>query len=192
MTIDPTTTAVLSLDVQEGLLGFVPGAKAAIPAAAQTVAAARRLACRLFHVGLGFEPGYPEIHPRHPRFSMLKERHLFLKGSPSARVHADIFQAGDICIAKHRVSGFAGNALEMILRAQGIQTLVLFGFTTSGIVLSTLRQAADLDYLCLVVKDACFDPDPEVHRVLTDKVFTAQAKVLTAAEFAAMQASPAS
>jgi len=188
MPIDPASTAVLSLDVQEGLLGFVPEAQSAIPAAARTVATARRRGCRLFHVGLGFEPGYPEILPGHPRFGMIKDRGLFLMGSASARVHADLRQDGDVFIAKHRVSGFSGNALELILRAQGIRTLVLFGFTTSGIVLSTLRQAADLDYLCIVVQDACFDRDPEVHRVLTEKVFPAQATVLTAQEFAATPA----
>jgi nicotinamidase-related amidase len=86
-------------------------------------------------------------------------------------------------IYKHRVGAFAGNALQMILRSQGIENLVLFGISTSGIVLSTVRLAADLDFQCYVVKDACFDPDEEVHRVLTEKVFAAQAIVMTAKEF---------
>jgi nicotinamidase-related amidase len=71
----------------------------------------------------------------------------------------------------------------MILQAKGIDTLVLFGFGTSGIVLSTLRQAGDLDFNCIVIKDACYDRDEEVHRVLTEKVFAAQATVITAQEF---------
>jgi nicotinamidase-related amidase len=71
----------------------------------------------------------------------------------------------------------------MILRSQGIENLVLFGISTSGIVLSTVRLAADLDFQCYVVKDACFDPDEEVHRVLTEKVFAAQAAVMTTKEF---------
>jgi nicotinamidase-related amidase len=72
----------------------------------------------------------------------------------------------------------------MILRARGIDTLVLFGIATSGIVLSTVRAASDLDFKCIVIKDACFDGDAEVHRVLTEKIFTAQATVLTAQAFA--------
>jgi nicotinamidase-related amidase len=136
------------------------------------------------HVGLGFEPGYPEISPRNARFSMLKERGLFLKGSDSAKTRGEIFAAGDIVIHKHRVGAFSGNALQMILSSKGIENIVLFGIATSGIVLSTVRAAADLDFNCIVVKDACFDGDEEVHRVLTEKVFAAQATVVTAAAFA--------
>ena len=183
MNLDPNKTAVLSLDIQEGILGFVAGAGAAIPNAARVVEAARGGGFLLMHVGIGFEPGYPEISSANPRFAMVKERDLFIKGSESARIHPDIFQPGDRVIYKHRVSAFAGNALEMILRARGIENLVLFGIATSGIVLSTLRAAADLDFRCTVVKDACFDADEEVHRVLTEKIFAAQANVITAAEW---------
>jgi len=50
-------------------------------------------------------------------------------------------------------------------------------------VLSTLRQAADLDYRLTVLADACADPDAEVHRVLTEKVFPKQARVITVDEW---------
>jgi nicotinamidase-related amidase len=73
----------------------------------------------------------------------------------------------------------------MILRAKGIDTLVLAGIATSGVVLSTVRHAADADYGLLVVEDACADRDDEVHRVLTGKVFPRQATVTTTAEVVA-------
>jgi nicotinamidase-related amidase len=73
--------------------------------------------------------------------------------------------------------------LSLILAAQRIENLVLFGFSTSGVVLSTLRMASDLDFKCVVIKDACFDADEEVHRVLTEKVFAHQATVMTAQTF---------
>jgi nicotinamidase-related amidase len=47
-------------------------------------------------------------------------------------------------------------------------------------VLSTVRHAADADYQLLVVGACCSDADPEVHRVLTEKVFPRQASVTTA------------
>ncbi len=56
--------------------------------------------------------------------------------------------------------------------------------------LATLRQAADLDYQLIVLADACLDADPEVHRVLTEKVFPRQAEVSTVAQWAAQQATP--
>jgi nicotinamidase-related amidase len=71
----------------------------------------------------------------------------------------------------------------VLLRGAGADTLVLAGIATSGVVLSTLRQAADLDYGLTVLSDACADPDPEVHRVLIEKVFPKQAQVTTADEW---------
>ena len=64
---------------------------------------------------------------------------------------------------------------------------MFFGITTSGIVLSAPRRAFDLDYRCVVLQDACFDRDEEVHRVLVEKVFPAQASVVTVEEFLAGQ-----
>lgn len=62
-------------------------------------------------------------------------------------------------------------------------SLVLCGIATSGVVLSTLRQAADLDFDLTVLADGCADADPEVHRVLLEKVFPRQAAVVTTADW---------
>jgi nicotinamidase-related amidase len=73
----------------------------------------------------------------------------------------------------------------VLLRGLGADELVLTGIATSGVVLSTVRQAADLDYRITVLADACGDADSEVHRVLTEKVFPRQASVTTVADWAA-------
>jgi len=57
--------------------------------------------------------------------------------------------------------------------------LILSGIATSGVVLSTLREAADKDFAITVLSDACIDAEPEVHRVLTEKVFPLQADVVS-------------
>jgi nicotinamidase-related amidase len=88
------------------------------------------------------------------------------------------------------VSAFAGSDLDVVLRGLGAGTLVLAGIATSGVALSTLRQAADLDYRLIVLADACLDADPEVHRVLTEKVFPRQAEVSTVAQWTEQQAPP--
>jgi nicotinamidase-related amidase len=72
-----------------------------------------------------------------------------------------------------------------LLRGGDIDSLVLTGIATSGVVLSTLRQAADLDYRLTVLADGCRDADDEVHRVLTEKVFPRQADVTTIASWVA-------
>jgi nicotinamidase-related amidase len=91
----------------------------------------------------------------------------------------------DVLVTKRRVSAFAGSDLDMVLRANDIDHLVLTGIATSGVVLSTLRQAADLDFTLTVLSDGCLDNDPEVHRVLTEKVFPMQAEVTTVADWVA-------
>jgi nicotinamidase-related amidase len=70
----------------------------------------------------------------------------------------------------------------MILRAKDIDTLILFGIATSGVVLSTLLHASDADYRLILVKDCCIDLDSEVHACLTEKVFPRRAAVLAADE----------
>jgi nicotinamidase-related amidase len=84
------------------------------------------------------------------------------------------------------LGAFSENELHLIRRARGIGNLVFFGITTSGIVLSTLRRAFDLDYRCVVLKNACFDRDEEVRRVLVEKIFPSQAAFLTVEEFVAV------
>ena len=85
-------------------------------------------------------------------------------------------------VTKRRVGAFSTTDLETILRSKNISKLVLFGISTSGVVLSTVRWAADMDYSLAIVSDLCADRDPEVNRVLMDKVFPWQATVVTSRE----------
>jgi nicotinamidase-related amidase len=187
MKIDPKKTALLTLDLQKGILGFAPGAEVIIPTASKAVEFARTKQFLIIHVGLGFSEGHPEIPDTESRFQKVKQNNLFVKGTPSAEFHSSIARPGELVVYKQRVGAFSENHLHLILRSRGIDSLVFFGISTSGITLSTLRRAFDLDYRCFVLKDACFDTDPEVHRVLTEKIFPAQATVLTADAFIAEQ-----
>ena len=56
------------------------------------------------------------------------------------------------------------------------------GQTVHGVVLSTVRHAADADYRIYVLSDATFDRDPEVHHVLMTKVLPRQAWIITTDE----------
>jgi nicotinamidase-related amidase len=75
-------------------------------------------------------------------------------------------------------------AAEATAEAVGIPViLVRVGFCPSGVVLSTVREAADLDYRITVLADLCLDADEEVHRVLTEKVFPRQATVIDSTQW---------
>ena len=79
-------------------------------------------------------------------------------------------------MVKHRISPFIGTDLETPkLRANGVDTLVLAGVHTSGVVLSTVRHAGDLDYRLVVVRDCCADPDAQLHAILLESVIARQA-----------------
>lgn len=187
MKLDAKKTALLTLDMQNGIFAFAPGAEAIVATAAKAVEFARAKKYLIVHVGLGFSEGHPEIPQIETRLTRVKEDNLFVKGTPSAEFHSSIALPGELVVYKQRISAFSENHLHLLLRSRGIENLVFFGISTSGITLSTLRRAFDLDYRCIVLKDACYDPDSEVHRVLTEKVFTSQATVLTVDAFIAEQ-----
>jgi nicotinamidase-related amidase len=174
------------MDFQSGIVaGFGGSDQAGLLQRAQAVlAAARASQVQVIHVVVGFRPGHPEISPRNAAFSTAKKSGRFVAGDPDAEIHPAVLpQSGEIVVTKRRVSAFAGSDLELVLRARGIETLVLMGIATSGVVLSTLRQAADSDYGLIVLSDCCADRDPEVHRCLMEKVFPRQATVVTGEEF---------
>lgn len=186
LSLDPARTAVLSMDYQASIVSVYVKDQEMLSRAASLLTAARNSAMTVIHVRVGFRPNFPEVNPRNTLLSTIKnspQRRQMFEG-PGGEIHPTVAPRGDdIIVIKHRVSAFTGTDLEMILRAKEIDTLIMFGISTSGVVLSTIRHAADADYRLIVIKDCCADQDAEVHACLTEKVFTRQATVITAAEF---------
>ena len=172
------------MDVQEGIVQRLDS-QAVVERVIAAIAAARAAGVRVIYVVVGFRPGYPEASPHNKTFSAIRDSGRMIEGESVAVYAAVAPQPGDTVVTKRRVSAFAGSDLDVVLRAREIGSLVLTGIATSGVVLSTLRQAADLDFELTVLSDACADADEEVHRVLTEKVFPRQALVTTVDEWAA-------
>ncbi len=179
---DMNDTALLVMDVQNGILARVPdSADALLATLAGATAAARDHGIPVVHVRVAFRTDGVEISPRNRAFSALAATAPMGLDDPATQVHPAVGPVeGDVVVVKKRVSAFTGSDLEVVLRSLGVTSLVLCGIATSGVVLSTLRQAADLDFGLTVLADGCADADPEVHRVLLDKVFPRQASVVTA------------
>lgn len=179
----PEKTAYLTLDLQNGIISRAKLPEDYLEKAAKATEHARSRGYKIIHVALGFLKGHPEISTNNQRLAFIKGTDMFVQGTPSTEVHPDIYKKDELIVYKHRISAFQQNSLDMILRSAGIENLILSGLSTSGVVLSTVRFASDLDYRLLVLKDACHDNDLEVHQVLTEKVFPTQATVLTVEQF---------
>src|ERR1700684_3791172 len=115
MKLDPKKTALLTLDLQKGIFGFVPGAEAIIPNASKVVEFARKKQFQIIHVGLGFSQGHPELPDTDGPLKRIKQNNLFVKGTPSAEFHPSIFQPDDLVVYKQRISAFSENQLHLIL-----------------------------------------------------------------------------
>src|ERR1700730_18314568 len=137
---------------------------------------ARDAGVMVVHVVVAFRPGHPEVSPRNPLLSALKANGMAVAGSKGAAIHpAAAAREGEPIVVQHRISPLGGTDLETLLLSSGIEALVLAGVHTSGVVLSTVRHAGDLDYRLVVVRDCCADPDAEVHAMLLDIVIAKQA-----------------
>jgi nicotinamidase-related amidase len=183
MHIDPKRTALLVMDLHADVIAML-GAEAAAftERVAPVIDAARTAGAAIIYIVVGFRPGYPEVSPNNAIFSALAGSGRF-QGVPGADIPGPLApRDGDLVVVKHRVSAFHGTDLDLILRAKGIDSLLLTGIATSGVVLSTVCHAADADYRCTIVRDCCADRDEEVHRVLLDKALMRRATVVTAAE----------
>lgn len=177
-----TKQALLVMDVQQTIVDRVAGDPDYVPRLRKAIDGATSAGVPVIYVVVGFRAGYPEVSARNKVFGAV--RNLPAGHETDMRIHPDIVSGPeDIVVIKKRVSAFAGSDLDLVLRAGEIDSLVLTGIATSGVVLSTVRQAADLDFTLTVLSDGCFDNDPEVHRVLTEKVFPHQADVLTIDEW---------
>jgi nicotinamidase-related amidase len=177
-------TALLVMDMQAGTLRHLPDSTVLINNVATAIATARDNQIPVIYVVVGFRSGFPEINMNNKAFAASKERFANVDMNEFTKIEAALAPlADDITVVKRRFSAFTGSDLEVILRAKSIQHIVLTGISTSGVVLSTVREAADKDYQITVLSDCCADGDDEVHRVLTTKIFPRQADVLTVQEW---------
>ncbi len=130
----------------------------------RAIAAARAAGVKVGYVRVGFSADYRECPPASPIFSRARDNGLFKLGTWGTEVHPDFApQPGDFDIVKHRVSPFYGTSLEPILRAKGIDHLVLCGVSTNGVVQGAAREGHDRDYACTILEDCCCGATDDEH-----------------------------
>lgn len=187
ISFDVARTAILAMDCQAGVVSiYVQPPEEFLKRASGVLTAARKAGMTVIHVQVGFRQGLPEVSSRNKLFAALKAnvQHQQLFQGAAGAIHPALGpEAEDIVVTKHRVSAFTGTDLEMLLRAKEIETLVLFGIATSGVVLSTLLEAFDSDFKTVVISDCCADRDMEMHNLLLSRLFAQRGEVLSADEF---------
>lgn len=179
--IDPKTTALLVMDYQPGILGMLPDSESLLARAGEAIRIARARGAHIGYVRVAFDDGDYDAVPPHSQFAAIGKS--FHSDSPATAVHGDIApHPGDIVVRKTRVGAFSTTDLDRQLKEHGIVTLLLAGITTSGVVLSTVREAADRDYQVFVLADASADREPAVHQFLIENIFPRQAHVIRVAD----------
>jgi len=177
--------SLLVMDVQKNIVARLQQPEALLSNIKTSIEAAREKQLIVIYVTVQFRKDYPEISANNKSFSNIKSNQDFDVTEHTAIDHEVAPALNDVHVIKRRVSAFTGSDLEVILRSKKVDHLILCGIATSGVVLSTLREAADKDYILTVLEDCCADADEEVHSVLTKKVFPRQAQVLKHTEWIA-------
>jgi nicotinamidase-related amidase len=173
ISLDPQHTAVLAMDLQTGVVSAYVKDPSFLLRTARLIDDARAAHVPIVYVRVALRPGVPEASPRNRFLSAVKAspaHQRFFQGE-SGDIHVGVApREGDLVVAKSRISAFAGTDLDLLLRAKDVSTLVLFGVTTSGVVLSTALQAIDLDYRVIVVEDCCVDDDRDAHACVVEQI----------------------
>ncbi|MFI9046847.1 cysteine hydrolase family protein [Streptomyces sp. NPDC053427] len=189
--IDPERTALLAMDFQDGIVPLAPDADALVERVKGAIADVRSAGGTIGYVRVAFtEDDWAAIPETNKTFSAVAAAKRMHHEDIATRIDERIApEDGDIVVRKVRIGSGSTTDLHQQLRDRGIDTLILAGISTSGVVLSTLNDAADRDYRVYVLSDGVADPDPEVHRVLVDKVFPSRAHVIDTIGLRALLAS---
>jgi nicotinamidase-related amidase len=181
--IDPKRTALLAMDFQNGIVGMAPEPDALLERVRGAIAAVRAGGGTIGYVRVAFtEDDWAAIPQTNKTFSRLAEARGMHHQDAVTQIDERIApQDGDIVVRKTRVGAISTTDLHEQLTGRGIDTLVLTGISTSGVVLSTLIDAVDRDYRVIVLSDGVADNKADAHEVLLNTIFPARAHVIDSA-----------
>ncbi|MFF3706946.1 cysteine hydrolase family protein [Streptomyces phaeochromogenes] len=178
--LDPQRTALLAMDFQSGIVDQIPDAGALVERVGGAIADVRAAGGTIGYVRVAFtEDDWAAVPENNKSFSAVAAAKMLHHEEAATQIDARIApEDGDIVVRKIRYGAGSTTDLHQQLRDRDIDTLILSGISTSGVVLSTLIDVADRDYRVYVLTDGIADSDPEVHRILVDNVFPSRAHVI--------------
>lgn len=174
--------ALLLLDLQAGGLNALTDSHKLLERISLARQRTEELGGSAYFVRVGFtEQELAAIPDTNKIFSGVRNARGLLEGTTSSRLDPRVMPGADEpVIKKTRVSAFSTTDLHERLQEQGVQTIVLAGVSTSGVVLSTVRDAVDRDYRIVVLSDCCADPNIAVHEAIVSLILPKHAEVITA------------
>lgn len=173
----PKHTALLVMHYQTDIMALFPSVAPALLSNTRKLCdAARAKGIRVYFAKFHFSPGYPEVSALNKNGQGVRQLGLFVEDGVSPELGR---QPDESIIVAHRASVFYGTDLQVRLSAQGIDTLIMVGVASTGVMLSSIAHASDADYRLFTVKDCCYDPDQVVHDHLFATAFESRTTVLS-------------
>jgi nicotinamidase-related amidase len=180
----PANTALLVIDMQRDFLspegyfaamGYsTDAAQAIVPTLQKVVQGLREQGFQIIFTREGHRPDFADLTPMKRQRSanagaaigsMGPLGQFLVRGHQGWDLIPEMSpQDADILLDKPGNGAFYGTDLEQILTSRGIKHLILSGVTTDVCVHSTLREANDRGYECLLLSDCCAAGDPELHQ----------------------------
>jgi nicotinamidase-related amidase len=186
---EPETTALIVIDMQRDFIepgGFgetlgndVAQLAAIVPTVAALIGWCRTHGVRVLHTREGHRPDLSDCPPAKLRRGAPALRigdpgtmgRILVDGEPGNDILPAVAPApGERVIVKPGKGAFHATPLDEILRQQGITHLLFAGVTTEVCVQTTMREANDRGYDCLLVEDACASYFPAFHQATLEMV----------------------
>ncbi|MFH1489169.1 MAG: isochorismatase family cysteine hydrolase, partial [Pseudomonadota bacterium] len=162
-TVVPQRTALINVDMQNCFVAdspiAAPDGLTVLNRINPLIAACRRAGIVVIHTAYMLRPDGSNLGV-HGEISPLAKAGILNKGSESASLHPDlIVDIRDIILEKPRFGAFHGTDLELILRARGIDTVIISGIATNVCCETTAREATVRDFHVFFLSDGTATAD---------------------------------
>ena len=185
ITLDPQTTALVLIDLQNGIVGLPLGPRPGPEVAQRGREVARRFrtaGSAVVLVSVGFASDFADA-PSQPVDQPMARPEGGLPENWSSLADG-LREAGDLTIVKRQWGAFHGTELDLQLRRRGVKTIILGGIATNFGVESTARQAWEHGYAVVIAEDLCSSVSDELHQMAVRHIFPRISRVTRSEDLA--------